>query len=63
MEARRFDDLREQDTSAADWDAASMAAEALARRYGTRVLVLAVVGEVEGRVEPIWTRTVPPGAA
>lgn len=63
VEATRWADLRQQDTPADDWDAAKAAAEALARRYGTRVLVLAVVGEVDGRVQPIWTRLAPAGGA
>ena len=56
MEISRLRDLQAQDTPAPDWPAAKEAAEALARRFGTRVVVLQVVGEVQGHVEAQWRR-------
>lgn len=53
-DAIRLADLKRQDTAAETVAEAKREAEAMAKRYGVRVYVLAVVGEVEGLVDPRW---------
>ena len=53
-DAHRFADLRRMDTVAETVADAKRAAEEMAKRHGVRVYVLAVVGEVEGQVQPRW---------
>ena len=59
MDELRHRDILAQDTTAPTLAQARAAAEALAARFGTRVRVLAVVGEVEGAIEPRWTQPLP----
>lgn len=55
-DARRLGDLRRMDTTAETVADAKREAEAMAKRHGVRVYVLAVVGEVEGEIEPRWAQ-------
>lgn len=60
----RLADLTRQDTTAETVSEAKTAAEAMARKYGCRVYVIGVVGEVEGQVSPHWAKDPePPPAA
>ena len=52
----RMGDLHQSDTTAETPDQARAEAEAMAQKYGCRVYVLQVVGIVEGRVEPQWSK-------
>ncbi len=54
---QRFGDLCRYDTTAETPQLAQQAAEEMARKYG-RVYVLQVVGIVDGRVEPQWSKPI-----
>lgn len=54
VDAIRLSDLGRMDTTAQTLQEAKAAAEDIARKYGTRVYILGVVGEVEGMVDPHW---------
>ena len=55
-DAIRFADLQHQDTACESVDDAKAAAEAMAKKFGGKVFILAVVGEVEGVLNPTWTQ-------
>lgn len=52
----RLGDLRQSDTTTDTPEQARVEAEAMAKKYGCKVYILQVVGEVEGVVEPRWTQ-------
>ncbi len=56
VDAIRLVDLQHQDTACESVDEAKSAAEAMAKQYGGKVFILAVVGEVEGVLNPTWTK-------
>lgn len=62
-DARRFADLCRMDVATDDVQTAKAEAEKLARQYGCRTYVLAIVGEVEGQVHPRWVQDPAPPAA
>lgn len=55
-DAIRLADLRRMDTHCESVDEAKAAAEAMAKQYGGKVFILAVVGEVEGVLNPTWNK-------
>lgn len=59
----RLADLRRMDTTAETVADAKRLAEDMARKYGVRVYVIGVVGEVEGQVESRWTTDPEPPAS
>jgi len=59
VDAIRLADLLRMDTTAQTPAEAKELAEAMARKYGTTVTVLAPVGVVEGAVEPRWSTAIP----
>lgn len=59
VDAIRLADLLRMDTVAQTVAEAKAAAEAMARKYGTTVTVLAAVGEVAGVVDPQWAKPLP----
>lgn len=52
----RMNDLRQSDTTADTPQKAREEAEKMAKKWGCKVHILQVVGEVEGVVEPRWTQ-------
>ena len=59
VDALRLADLQRMDTCTPTVAEAKLEAEAMAKRYGTAVTVLAAVAVCEGSVEPQWTRDFP----
>jgi hypothetical protein len=62
VDDKRLPDLQRMDTTADTPEQARAEAEAMAKRWGCRVYVLAVAGEVEGTVEPRWAQALSGGA-
>ena len=59
VDAIRWADLQHMDTVADTVTQAKEAAEAMARRFGTTVTVLAPVAVCEAGIEPRWTKDMP----
>jgi hypothetical protein len=55
-DAIRFADLCRMDTCCESVDDAKTSAEAMAKKYGGKVFILAVVGEVEGLLTQTWNK-------
>ena len=60
VDALRLDDFHRMDTIARTPEEAKTLAEEMAKRYGTKVTILAPVAVCEGSVEPRWVQDFPP---